>query len=402
MTRVAPTSAGCLRPPDPVAGGEIEQWMLDPRIDFLNHGCFGARPRLVSTHQADLRAAFEARPVEWLDRSGEAAVEAAKAAVGRAFGMRPADFGFVTNATGGVNAVVRSLRFEPGDEVLTTTHVYNAVRQTMRCLVETRGAVYRELHIGLPLAGPGPIVEAFAEAITDRTKLIVIDHVTSPTGLRFPIDAVIALANARGAEVLVDGAHAPGMLSLDVASLGAAYYTGNLHKWVSAPVGAAFLWVDAERQADIHPTTISHNFTEGLAREFLWQGTRDITPWLASATAIDFMTTLGWDRVRAHNHALVTWAQQELCRAWGVEPASPPDGSMLGSLATIPLPGGFIERHETPEALQSVLYDVHSIEVPVIPWDDAWWIRVSAHVHNRPAQYERLAEAILAIRGRNR
>jgi isopenicillin-N epimerase len=379
--------------PPPASGAAEAGWALDPTIAFLNHGSFGARPRAVLEAQQGWRRELEARPVEFFDRRRDELIGTARAEVGRFLGMDPADFGFVTNATEGVNAVLRSLRLEPGDELITTGHVYNAVRQSLRFLAERRGAIVRELELPLPLHGPEEVVTCVAEAIGDRTRLVIVDHVTSPTAVVMPVRRIAALCADRGVDVLVDGAHGPGMLDLAVAEVGATYYAGNLHKWVCAPPGAAFLWVRPDRQPEIHPLAVSHFFGEGLSAEFAWQGTRDVTAWLSAGAAIDFFGRFGWEAVRAHNHALARWAHAMLTRTWDVEPCTPLDGSLLGSMATVPVPAG-LEGEEDFRVVQARLYDRYRIEVPVVDWGGRRFIRVSCQVYNRPEQYERLAEAV--------
>ena len=373
----------------------LSHWLLDPAIDFLNHGCFGATPRGVLEAQTAWRQRLETHPVELLDRRRRDLLVEPKRAVGAFIGADPDDFGFVTNATGGVNAVLRSLHFEAGDEIVTTDHAYNAVLQTLRYLGRISGARLIRVAVPLPVHGPDEVADTIAAALTDRTRLVLIDHIGSSTGVVFPVKQIVEECSSRGIDVLVDGAHAPGMVELDVAGLGAAYYTGNLHKWVCAPKGAAFLWVRPDRQAGIHPNTISHFLDDGLAEEFQWQGTRDITAWLCTPDAIDFMRQFGWDEVRGHNHELAVWAQGMLSHRWQVPASTPADGSMLGSMATLPLPAGLRDRFADITALQQRLYDLDRIEVPIIEWNDRWWVRVSCQVYNERAQYERLGEAVL-------
>jgi isopenicillin-N epimerase len=391
-TTSAPVLPG---PPEAVGSNLAAHWHLDPEVTFLNHGCFGSCPRHVLEAQTAWRDRIEARPIELLDRRRDALLEEAKAAVGRFLGARPDDFGFVSNATGGVNAVLRCLELNAGDEIVTTTHVYNAVRQTLRHVCERSGSTVVEAAIPMPISGPDVALEAVEAVMSDRTRLVLVDHLTSPTALLLPIEAIISRCAKRGVDVLVDGAHAPGMLELDIERLGCAYYTGNLHKWVCCPKGTAFLWVRADRQAGIHPGTISHFLGEGLAREFSWQGTRDITGWLCAPEAIEFFARLGWDRVRRHNHEMATWAQAYLASRWGVEPATPLDGSMLGSMVTLPLPETARQRWPAPAAFQAALYELDRIEVPVIDFGEGWWVRVSCQVYNVPEHYERLADAVI-------
>lgn len=383
------------KPPSPFRPGIADEWMLEPGVAFLNHGSFGAVPRAVFDAQTEWRRRIEASPVELLGRRCAELLGEAKAAIGALLGMRPPDFGLVTNATEGANAVLRSMELRPGDELVATTHVYNAVRQATRYAARRAGAAYREIDVRLPVGGADEITRAVLAGLGDRTRLLVIDHVTSPTGLVFPVREIDAGCAERGVEVLVDGAHAPGMLDLDVPALGATYYAGNLHKWCCAPKGCGFLWVSPERQASVHPTVISHHLGEGFAREFDWQGTRDITAWLTAPAAIEFMGRLGWARVRAHNHALAVWAHQMLCGQFDVESISPCDGSLLGSMATVRLPAGLqAMTEEQGAALQQRMYTKHRIEAPIIRWEDAWFLRVSCQAYNAAPQYHRLADAV--------
>jgi isopenicillin-N epimerase len=273
------------------------------------------------------------------------------------------------------------------------------VRLTMRHLAERAGARYVEVAVPLPLSSPDEVVQCVESAITPRTRLLLVDHVTSPTSIVFPIEPLITTCCDKGIDVLVDGAHAPGMLPLEIESLGAAYYAGNLHKWVCAPSGAGFLWVRPDKQSGVHPTTISHFCDQGFAAEFEWQGTRDITPWLCVEDAIDFMAAYGWDNVMQHNHQMAVWAQSMLCARWEVEPASPFDGSMLGSMVTVQLPNPqrLRSRSMKPEDLQALIYNRYGIEVPVVDWGGRWWVRPCCQIYNLPEHYERLADAVLDL-----
>jgi isopenicillin-N epimerase len=399
LRRAVPIVPAQADPPKPIRPDIASEWMLDASIDFMNHGSFGARPRVVLEAQARRRAEFEARPIEWLDRRRNGLIEEAKRALGPFLGVAPNDMGFVTNATGGINAVLRSLEIQRGEELLTTNHVYNAVRQTMRHVANRAGATYRELNIPLPVRSADQIIEAIEAALSRTTRILVVDHITSPTALVLPVQRIVESCARRNIDVLIDGAHAPGMLRLNVEAIGAAYYAANLHKWLSAPPGAAFLWVRPDKQAGVHPTTISHFLDEGFAKEFSWQGTRDISPWLCAADAWDYFNCLGWQRVMQHNHQLAVWAQSMLCHRWEVEPVTPVDGSMIGSMVTVLLPRqeslrkGFADHL----ALRDEFYGKHRLEVPVVDWDGRWWVRPCCQVYNRAEQYERLAEVVLQI-----
>jgi isopenicillin-N epimerase len=371
-------------------------WLLDPSIDFLNHGSFGATPRAVLESQSRLRERIEARPVEMLGRRCGELLDDSKRVLGEFLGAAPQDIGFTANATAGINAVIRSLTFAGGDELLTTNHVYRAVRKTMQYLAGRAGAMVREVQIPLPVAGPQEIVNAIAGGLTGKTRLVVICHVTSPTAVVFPVAKIVTLCAERGVDVLIDGAHAAGVLDLNIESIGAAYYTGNLHKWLCAPKGSAFLWVRPDRQKGIHPNTISHFLDEGFANEFNWQGTRDISAWVGAKDSVEFMASLGWPRIKQHNHAMAIWVQAMLCQKWGVEPLTPLDGSMLGAMASVPLPDG-VRRFGTVEALQAVLFNEHRFEVPVIDFDGRWLVRPCCQVYNTAGQYERLGKVVAEL-----
>jgi len=387
-------------PPPPLRDNLASEWMLEPGVDFLNHGSFGAVPRVVFEAQTEWRRRIEAAPVEVIARRRLELIDAAKEQVGRWLGMKPDDFGLVTNATEGVNAVLHSLRFSPGDELLTTNHVYNAVRQAMKFTCARSGAAYREVAVPMPVRSPADLADAVVGAVSDRTRLLVIDHVTSPTATVFPVERIVRACTARGVDVLIDGAHAPGMVPLDVESIGAAYYSGNLHKWAFAPRGAAFLWARPDRQAAIHPAVVSHHYGEGFASEFSWQGTRELSAWFAVPTALEFTRQLGGDAVREHNHAMAVWAHRVLAeRLDGAEAIVPPDGSMLGSMAAVKLPQTYAALSEAQLlSLQQVLYTRHRIEVPLMRLDpNTVLLRVSCQVYNTPRQYERVADVVRGL-----
>jgi isopenicillin-N epimerase len=387
-----------LHPPSRIRPELKSEWLLDPKVTFLNHGSFGAVPRCVFVEQTRWRLRIEAEPVEILARRGPQLLLEARKAVGRWLGMNEDDFGFVTNATEGVNAVLRSLKLDAGDEIVTTTHVYNAVRQAMTFVAQRAGAVYREIDLPLPTRAADEVLEHVVGGLSPRTRLLLIDHVTSPTALVFPVEKIIAACTTKGIDVMVDGAHAPGMLPLNVPQLGAAYYAGNLHKWACAPKGSGFLWVRPDRQDLIHPLVISHHLSEGFAREFSWQGTRDISAWLSIPRALEFMAELGWERVREHNHAMAAWVQRTLWDAWNVEPISPIDGSMVGSMATVVLPPPLAHlTQDQVSVLQQRLYTEHRIEVPLMRWNGRCFARPCCQVYNEPAEYRRLAQVIAQL-----
>ncbi|HAM53903.1 MAG TPA: aminotransferase [Candidatus Rokubacteria bacterium] len=382
-----------------------ELWPLERGVIFLNHGSFGACPAEVLRQQAALRDEMEAAPVRFLSRELDDRLASARQALAAFVGADADDLAFVANATGGVNAVLRSLRFSPGDELLTTDHAYNACRNALDFAAGRAGARVVVATIPFPLASPDEVVEAVLAHVTPRTRLALLDHITSPTGLVLPIERLVAALAGRGVEVLVDGAHAPGMVPLDLGALGAAYYSGNCHKWLCAPKGSAFLWVRRDRQPDIRPLTISHGASAarpGRSRfrlEFDWTGTDDPTAWLAVPGAIEYLGSLlpgGWPELMARNRALALEARRLLCAATGTAPPCPEE--MVGALASIILPDGPTTEigWRRPDPLQRRLYDGWGIEVPVMSWPAAprRLVRISAQLYNAPADFERLAEAL--------
>jgi isopenicillin-N epimerase len=384
-------------PPKPLAPDLGQHWLLKEDVAFLNHGSFGACPIPVLNEQQKWRANIEAQPIELLGRQCEMLLQMARAGVSLRLAL-PLDFGFVTNATEGINAVLQSLKFKPGDELLTTNHVYNAVRKAMQHVAARGGATYREIPIPLPLESSDQIADAVVKSLTDKTRLLVIDHVTSPTAVIFPINKIARACHTRGIDVIVDGAHAPGMIKLDLFDLQVPFYAGNLHKWICAPKGGAFLWVDHSRWPEIHPLVISHHYLSGFEKEFGWQGTRDISGLLSIHSAFEFFDQFGWDNVIRHNHEMAVWAQQMLCSRWDTIPMTPLDGRLIGAMATLRLPLRFQHLDQAAcEKLQQRLYDEFKVEAPLILWDGHAYVRVSCQIYNRPQDYQRLGEAIEKI-----
>jgi isopenicillin-N epimerase len=385
-----------------------ELFALDPAVTFLNHGSFGATPRPVLAAQQRLRDRMEAQPVQFLVRDLETLLDDARAAVGAFVDAPTDDLVFVPNATFAVNAVLQSLTLSPGDEVVVTDHGYAACTNAVRFAAERAGARVVTAAVPFPLRSPGAVVDAVTRALTARTRLVLVDHVTSPTALVFPVEDIVHVCQRAGVDVLVDGAHAPGMVPLSVRALGAAFYTGNLHKWVCAPKGAGFLYVHPSQQHRVRPLVISHGASSPrtdrsrLSIEFNWMGTIDPTAALCARDAIALMGSLlpgGWDALRAANRALALEARGLLGEALGV--AMPAPDAMIGSMATLPLPPDRFPpgRGCDPtfeDRLQQRLWEERRIEVPVMPWGapSRALLRVSAQVYNDVGQYRRLADAL--------
>jgi isopenicillin-N epimerase len=366
--------------------------MLEDGIAFLNNGSYGATPRVVFDAVNAWRLRVEAEPVRFYAREAMPALAAARQALAERIGADADGIGFVDNATTAANAVIASLDLSPGDEVLTTDHVYNAVRNALRHWCGRQGAAVIEAAVPYPIADADQIVAAIEQRLTPRTRLLVIDHIASPTALVMPVERLIALAHARGIRVLVDGAHAPGMLALDLNSLGADWYVGNCHKWMYAQRGCGFLYAAPCERARVHPTVISHGYGKGLAAEFDWTGTRDLCHWLALPAALAFARELGVARIAAHNRALRDAGARLIAQRWGTEVGAPP--ALLGFMAAIRIPSHEPATPERAQALHDVLFDRHRVEVPVIAFAGALWARISAQIFNEIADYERLADAV--------
>lgn len=391
----------------------FDRWALDPARVFLNHGSFGATPREVLAEQVRWRERLEAEPVAFFVEQHWDVMDAARAALARFVGASPDDIAFVPNATIGVATVINSLGLAPGDEVIASVQEYPACQNGLRAAAARAGARVVYAEVPFPVSDPGEFVRAYERALSPRTRLVLVSHVTSPTGLVLPVAEICRVMASKGIDVLVDGAHAPGMLPLNLASLGAAYYTGNCHKWMGAPKGVAFLFAREDRRASVRPLVLSNNAEKPrpgrsqFRTEFDFVGTQDYTGFYCLPKAIEVMGRLlpgGWPAVMSENRALAVRMRAMLCERWGVTPPAPE--SMLGSIATIILPGHDAARHarlmarpsKYHDALQDRLLERWKIQVPV--WGLAGgtdrFLRISAQLHNAPAQYEYLAQAVAA------
>jgi isopenicillin-N epimerase len=382
------------------------QWGLDPEVTFLNHGSFGACPIQVLEEQDRLRRAMEAQPVLFLHRRGEELLDRARHELAAFLGADPEGLVFVANATTGVNTVLRSFPLSAGDELLVSDHEYNACRNALNEVAARTGAVVTVAALPFPVDAPEAIVETVLAHVTPRTRLALLDHVTSSTALVLPMESIVRKLQARGVAVLVDGAHAPGMIPLDIDAVGAEFYTGNCHKWLCSPKGAAFLWIRADRRSSIRPIIISHGANSPrtdrsrLRLEFDWTGTSDPTPLLCVPEAIRFLGDLrpgGWPAHMAANRALALRAGEILQRALGV-PAFCPD-AMIGSMVTLPLPDAprdSLDPVLLVDRLQLQLFERYRIEVPIVLWP-TWtrrWVRISAQAYNGEEQYLKLGRAL--------
>lgn len=378
----------------------LDFWWLEPEVTFLNHGAFGACPKPVLEIQQQFRQRLEQQPLRFLAQDLEGLLDAARATLAEFVEADPLDLAFVPNATTGVNTVLRSLHFTPADQLLTTNHEYNACRNALDFVAARSGAQVVVADIPLPLQSPDQVIEAVIAKISPKTRLALLDHVTSQTGLVMPIQRLISELKQRGIDTLIDGAHAPGTVPLNLSAIGATYYTGNCHKWLCAPKGAAFLYVQRDRQAQIRPLTISHGANSPRTErsrfrlEFDWPGTYDPSAYLSVPTAIQFMGTLlpgGWPELMAQNRIKALAARKILCEALKVPPPCPDE--MIAALAVVPLPDG------SYQALQTALLEQYGIEVPIVPWPmgQKRWVRVAAQIYNTLPQYEYLAQALVDL-----
>lgn len=381
----------------------LAEWQFEPGQLYLNHGTVGAPPRRVLAAQQRIRDDIERHPSRYLLRELAEVVTGpsererprlreAAAAVAAFVGAREPDLVFVDNATSGVNAVLRSLDWRAGDEIVLADVSYGAVTLAARYVAERHGAEVRTFEMPEPLTDPEQAADAFAAAVTPRTRVVIADHVNSEMAWLLPVRAIVDRCRARGAAVLVDGAHAPGALALDLAAIGADWYTGNLHKWAMAPRSSALLWAPPGRQGGLHPPVISWGLGQGFTAEFDWTGTRDPSPHLAAPAAIAFMEWLGVERMRAYNHELVWQAANALAQRWKLRFGTP--RAMVGCMACVPLPERAGSTREQASALRRALLLEDHIEVPVHAWRGRLWTRLSAQVYNEAADFERLGEAI--------
>jgi len=381
-------------------------WILDPEIVFLNHGSFGACPKPVLVAQQALRERLEREPVLFLGRELEARVDAARAELAPFVGADPEDIVPVSNATTGVNAVLESIELGAGDELLLTNHGYNACRNAAERAAKRAGAKVVVADVPFPLRSEDEVVQAVLVRASPRTRLALIDHVTSPTGLVFPIERLVRELAKRGIDTLVDAAHAPGMVAVDIRALDPAYYTGNLHKWVCAPKGAAFLYVRRDLQPRVRPPVISHGANSPRTDrsrfhlEFDFTGTDDPTAFLVVPECLHFLGGLfpgGWNELRRRNRELALKARTILYDALAIDEPAPE--SMIGTLAAVPIPP--LKPGERPDRigidpLQRTLFEQHHIEVPIMPFPapPRRVLRVSAQAYNEVGEYETLARQL--------
>ena len=378
-------------------GSLRDLFLLGEDVVFLNHGSFGACPKPVFEAYQRWQRELEREPVEFLGRRHNGLLAEARSALAQYLGAEQDDLVFVTNATTGMNLVARSVPLRAGDEVVSTDHEYGAVDRMWRFLCQKAGASYARAPVPVPVGSAEEVVEAVWSRVTPRTRVLSLSHITSPTAILFPIVELVRRAREAGITTLVDGAHAPGQVPLDLPSLGADFYTGNCHKWMMAPKGAGFLYARRERQGMLEPLVLSW----GLEPEKLgpsrfvdlheWQGTRDIAAFLSVPEAIRFMRDHDWDHVREGCHNLVRHARSAVSELTGLPPLTPDSAGWYVQMAAFPLPA------VSAEAFQKRLFDEFRVEIPVTPWNGRALLRISIQGYNTQEDVDRLVTALRAL-----
>jgi len=374
-----------------------QNFLLDPHIRYLNHGSFGACPRSVFTAYQNWQLELERQPVEFLGRRAVPLLAEARSKLGRYLGCQPENLVYFPNPTTAINMVARSLDLHPGDEILASDHEYGAMDRTWRFICKRTGASYLQQPVPLPLEDQDEFVEAFWQGVTPRTRVIFISHITSPTALIFPVEAICRRARQAGIISIVDGAHAPGQIGVNLEAIGADIYTGACHKWMLSPKGASFLYARPEVQGWLDPLVVSWGYDSdpgfGSGHRFIdyheWQGTRDLSAFLAVPAAIQFMVDNHWDQVSAACHQLVVETRQRINQLTGLEPICSED--WLGQMFAARLPSVEIQN------LKQRLYAEHRIEVPTMAWQGQAFMRVSIQAYNTRDDVDALILALAAL-----
>lgn len=369
-------------------------WSLDRTSAHLNHGSFGAVPLPVQRAQDEIRRIVQANPTGFFWRALEDRLDEARHTAAEFLHADPDGFAFVPNATTAVSTVLGSLEFGPGDEILVTDQTYGAVRLAAERAGGRTGSVVVVQQVPLPSRRGADLLDAVLAGVTDRTRLAIVDHIASPTGLVFPLAELTGQLRRRGVLVFVDGAHGPGMVDVDLRALDPDFWTGNFHKWCCAPLGSAGLYVRREHRDRVAPLVTSWKHPEGFPASFGYIGTDDYSPYLAVPAAISFLDRLGRERVRAHNRALARFGQGLVGEALGTLPKELTRDDLFEAMRLVPLPEGVAMTEEDARTLTRGIAAELRTEVSVIPWNGRGYLRLSAHVYNAPVEYERLAEGL--------
>jgi isopenicillin-N epimerase len=374
-------------------------FLLDPNVVFLNHGSFGATPQPVFAAYQQWQRRLEAQPVQFLVADLPELFAEARRALAVYLGTEADNLVYAPNATFGVNVIARSLKLQPGDEILTSDHEYGACDNAWTFMCRQTGAVYRRQPILLPVTAVADIVEQLWQGVTPRTKVIYLSHITSPTALRLPVEAICARAREAGILTVIDGAHAPGQIELDLPAGGADFYTGNCHKWLMSPKGAAFLYARPEVQHLVEPLVVGWGWGEGrtftYGADFIdfqqWLGTHDPSAALAVPAALEFMSNYNWPEVRQRCHELAVKTVRRVCALTGLPPICPLSQEFFVQMAAIPLP--LVDDL----GLKRRLLEEFGVEVPIVAWNGRFFIRVSIQGYNTEADVDRLLAALAKL-----
>lgn len=382
-----------------------KHWRLNEKIVFLNHGSYGATPTIVLNEQKRWQLLLEKDPVKFFEDIAPKALIESRKAIANLVNCDYEDLALIENATSGVNIILRSLKFDEGDEIIVPNHAYQACRNTIDYVAEKSGAVVVTCDIPFPIQGNQIIIDNIMKCVTENTKLAMIDTVTSPTGLLMPFEELVGLLESKGVNVLLDAAHGIGMIPLDIEKIGASYTTSNCHKWLCAPKGSAFLHVRKDLQSLIHPLTISHGMTAPLGdstrfrHEFDWTGTRDVSAWCALPFVIDEFSKLvgmNWNEIMTHNRKLVIKGRNIICEKLSIIPPCPEN--MISSIATIKISSKQVSITDLYEIdpLHEKLLEDYNIQVPVWSWPNPQgrYIRISAQIYNNEDEYKYLANIL--------
>lgn len=370
------------------------QFLLDPNITFLNHGSFGACPQPIFDEYQRFQRELESDPVHFIQKKLPVYLKQAKVPLAEFIGCNPKDFFFVPNPTVAINTVMRSLALQPGDEILATNHEYGAMDRTWHFYCKKSGAKYVRQPITLPVVSKEQMITEFWKGYTSKTKVVFLNHISSSTALIFPVKEICDKAQELGLITIVDGAHVPGHIDLDLADLNPDFYTGTLHKWMLAPKGSSFLYVKKEFQDDIDPLVVSWGY-ESLApgeSRFLdyheYQGTNDHSAFLCTPAVINFLKENDWKTKSEACKQMVFDHYQRFCDLLQTQPIAPITAEFLGQMASIPV------KTTKPAELKDLLYDQYKIQIPVMPLNDKVYLRYSINAYNTQEDLEVLYRAL--------
>jgi isopenicillin-N epimerase len=376
-------------------------WSIPEGVTYLNQGSFGPTPRVVQTVREKWSLELASQPMDFFLRAMEPALDDALAVLGECIGADARDLCFIDNATVAMNIVAQTVPLQPGDEVILNNHEYGAVRRIWQAACARQQAKLVQPPIPVPILSSNENMEAIFAAVTPRTKLLVVSHVTSPTAIVFPVEEICRRAQEKKIPVCIDGPHAIAMRPLSLKKIGCAFYCASLHKWLSAPLGSGFLYVQRNWQQKLSPPVVSWGGSlsgqpSRWQDDYYWLGTRDPAPFLAVPEAIRFLEEIGVEAFREHGHGLAKIVRERLTNDWNVEALIPDDTAFYGTMITIPLPPGPILRAKphAMDPLQKALWQQHRIECPVMDWNGRRHLRASCHAYNTKADLDRLFAAL--------